>query len=185
MDPGLSRRSLKVLAAAGGAAPHQQQQWGSQQQHTIDRDGDDATLIDLSRATNEVAHAELLEFFKSTVGEDVTSEGCIISQSSPSLNTALSTLTTPPSTLPSLYLTSLLSWSQLPTLLALTTERLTYSCHILATFLQRHDVEFVVPTHGVVLFARLARTAASKGEEKRFFEALERGGVRVGRGEKG
>ncbi|EDU40965.1 Aminotransferase GliI [Pyrenophora tritici-repentis] len=268
MDPGLSRRSLKVLAAAGGAAPHQQQQWGSQQQHTIDRDGDDATLIDLSRATNEVAHAELLEFFKSTVGEDVTTtliptltlkhslaltlakpptynhwdnyllpslqasydfspvksrikavvlcnpnmplsrcypretlldlmefcqerglhlvcdEGCIISQSSPSLNTALSTLTTPPSTLPSLYLTSLLSWSQLPTLLALTTERLTYSCHILATFLQRHDVEFVVPTHGVVLFARLARTAASKGEEKRFFEALERGGVRVGRGEK-
>ncbi|KAK1917487.1 hypothetical protein P3342_000200 [Pyrenophora teres f. teres] len=410
MDPGLSRRSQKVLAVAGGGggggAP--QQQWQSQQHYTIDRDGDDASpaaLIDLSRATNEVAHAELLEFFKSTVGENVTSEvfatpaspgyhdgrceprlrcalaaffntnfnpvhavrpehivvtagateaieglvdavcdegdgivvvgpcwptliptltlkhslnltlakpptynhwdnyllpslqasydfstaksrikavllcnpntplsrcypretlldlmefcqernlhlicdevgallnvnagegggrcerapgfvsalslteplaregarkvdpsrvhvvwsgsklfgvgglkvGCIISQSSPPILSALSTLTPRPSTLPAHYLTSLLSWSQLPTLLALTNERLTSSYHVLAAFLQRHDIEFVVPTHGVVLFARLARTAANKAEEKRFFEALERGGVRVGRGEK-
>ncbi|EFQ93225.1 hypothetical protein PTT_09457 [Pyrenophora teres f. teres 0-1] len=334
MDPGLSRRSQKVLAVAGGGgggAP--QQQWQSQQHYTIDRDGDDASpaaLIDLSRATNEVAHAELLEFFKSTVGENVTTTliptltlkhslnltlakpptynhwdnyllpslqasydfstaksrikavllcnpntplsrcypretlldlmefcqernlhlicdevgallnvnagegggrcerapgfvsalslteplaregarkvdpsrvhvvwsgsklfgvgglkvGCIISQSSPPILSALSTLTPRPSTLPAHYLTSLLSWSQLPTLLALTNERLTSSYHVLAAFLQRHDIEFVVPTHGVVLFARLARTAANKAEEKRFFEALERGGVRVGRGEK-
>jgi len=78
MDPGLSRRTqkaLKELAAATFAAappiPKQQQR----HHHTIGNNASSPPpVFDLSRAANEVAHAELLEFFKSTVGENVTSE---------------------------------------------------------------------------------------------------------------
>ena len=82
MDPGLSLRTqkaLKELAAATCAAPPIPKQQHSQQQqrhhHTIgDNTSSPPPVFDLSRAANEVAHAELLEFFKSTVGETVTSE---------------------------------------------------------------------------------------------------------------
>ncbi|RMZ74583.1 spindle pole body component alp14 [Pyrenophora seminiperda CCB06] len=108
--------------------------------------------------------------------------GCILSQQNPTLLSALTLLCPQPSSLPALYLSSLLSWSQLPTLLALTTERLTTNYTLLASCLSRHNIEFITPTHGVVLFARLAKRAASSEEENELFEALEGKGVRVGRG---
>ncbi len=90
---------------------------------------------------------------------------------------------THPSSISTLYLSSLLTWSQLPTLLALNSERLTASYNILATFLRRHDIDYVVPTHGLFLFARLAKKVGTAREEEAFFHELERRcGVKVAAG---
>lgn len=64
MDPGLSQRTKKTLqelvpAFAASAPPPPQA---------------GHLPIDLSRALNETIHPELLEFFKSTVEDSVTSE---------------------------------------------------------------------------------------------------------------
>jgi len=81
MDPGLSLRTqkaLKELAAATCAAappiPKQQQQQQRHHHAIGNKESSLPPVFDLSRAANEVAHAELLEFFKSTAGENVTSE---------------------------------------------------------------------------------------------------------------
>jgi hypothetical protein len=66
MDPGLSLRTRKtlndLLPAFPTSAPPQQ---------SFDPF---STTIDLSRAVNEVIHPELLELFKSTVEDKITSE---------------------------------------------------------------------------------------------------------------
>ncbi|KAF2465686.1 PLP-dependent transferase [Lindgomyces ingoldianus] len=109
--------------------------------------------------------------------------GCVISQSNPQLRQALSLLTyCHTNNIASLYLTSLLSWSQLPTLLALNSERLSESYRVLAEALQRWDVDFVPPTHGIFLFARLAKKAKTVEEEMSFFNRLAAHGIRVSPG---
>jgi DNA-binding transcriptional MocR family regulator len=91
---------------------------------------------------------------------------------------------THPSSISTLHLDSLLTWSQLPTLLALNSERLALSYNILASFLRRHNIDFVAPTHGLFLFARLAKKAVTVGDETSFYQELElRSGVKVAPGE--
>lgn len=80
----------------------------------------------------------------------------------------------------STYLTALLTWQQLPTLLKLNSERLTVSYSVLAEALKRWNVDFVTPTHGLFLFAKLARGVRSADEEKCFFDQLAAAGVLVG-----
>ena len=82
----------------------------------------------------------------------------------------------------SLYLSSLLSWSQLPTLLQLNTERLTASYALLAESLRKWGIDFVTPTHGNFLFVRLAKNARSAEDEKRFYDGLSLKGVHVAQG---
>lgn len=82
----------------------------------------------------------------------------------------------------SLYLSSLLTWSQLPTLLALNSERLTASYRLLADSLRTWGVKFIPPTHGTLLFAKLAKTAKSAADEKQFYDALALRGLRVSQG---
>ncbi|CAN9159617.1 unnamed protein product [Alternaria alternata] len=109
--------------------------------------------------------------------------GCIISQQNPSLLKAMALTSTHPSSISTLYLSSLLTWSQLPTLLALNPERLSLSYNILASFLRRHNINFVVPTHGLFLFARLAKKAVTIHDENAFFQDLElRSGIKVAPG---
>lgn len=81
-----------------------------------------------------------------------------------------------------LYLSNLLTWSQLPTLLALNSSRLTASYRLLANVLEQLDVKYIVPTDGVFVFAQLAKHAQSVEEEKDFYDKLERHGVRVSTG---
>ncbi|ORX90764.1 pyridoxal phosphate-dependent transferase [Clohesyomyces aquaticus] len=109
--------------------------------------------------------------------------GCVISQNNPELRQGLSLLTyCHTNNIASLYLSSLLAWSQLPTLLALNSERLTDSYRVLEEALHKWDVSFVPPTHGIFLFARLARNARTVEEEMEFFNRLARHGVRVSPG---
>lgn len=82
----------------------------------------------------------------------------------------------------SLYLSSLLTWSQLPTLLALNSERLTESYQLLAEALTQWKIDFVTPTHGVLLFAKLGMNIKSVVEEKAYFNRLAVQGVRVSPG---
>lgn len=78
MDPGLSLRTQKALKELAAPPAPQQQSQQRHQQHHRSSNTDNVSLsppvFDLSRAANEAVHAELLEFFKSTVGENVTSE---------------------------------------------------------------------------------------------------------------
>ncbi|KAG9187385.1 hypothetical protein G6011_05256 [Alternaria panax] len=109
--------------------------------------------------------------------------GCIISQQNPSLLKAMALTCTHPSSISNLYLNSLLTWSQLPTLLALNSERLALSYNILASFLRRHNIDFVTPTHGLFLFARLANKAVTIRDETSFYRNLElQSGVKVALG---
>jgi DNA-binding transcriptional MocR family regulator len=64
----------------------------------------------------------------------------------------------------------------------LNSERLTESYQLLAASLQQWDVQFVQPTHGIFLFAKLAKNARTAEDEKRFFDSLALQGVRVGAG---
>jgi len=82
----------------------------------------------------------------------------------------------------SLYLSSLLNWPQLPTLIALNSERLTASYRLLAEALKSWTVEFIVPTEGIFLFAKLAKYAKTIEDEKDFYNRLALHGVRVGPG---
>lgn len=82
----------------------------------------------------------------------------------------------------SLYLSSLLAWSQLPILLALNSERLTESFRLLASALQEWDIPFITPTDGIFLFAKLAKHARSVDDEADFYDRLAEHGVRVGPG---
>jgi hypothetical protein len=89
-------------------------------------------------------------------------------------------LTTPHvNNIATLYLSNLLSWPQLPTLLALSSARLTASYSILARLLTERNIDFVRPTDGIFLFARLGMKVKSAVEEKAFFNRLASQGVRV------
>lgn len=106
-----------------------------------------------------------------------------MSQQNPQLLSAVSMLTSGhTNTIASLYLSSLLTWSQLPTLLTLNTERLTASYRLLAEFLRKWSIDFVTPTHGIFVFARLAKNAKNVDEEKKFYDALALHGVNVAQG---
>lgn len=110
-------------------------------------------------------------------------QGCLISQQNPQLCAAMAMLTkSHTNNIASLYLSSLLTWSQLPTLLALNSERLTASYHILARALQHRSIDFVRPTDGIFLFARLGMKIKSAVEEKAFFNRLSTQGVKVSPG---
>jgi aspartate/methionine/tyrosine aminotransferase len=82
----------------------------------------------------------------------------------------------------SLYLTSLLTWSQLPTLLALNAERLTESYRVLARTFREWNIEFVTPTDGIFVFAKLAKCAKTYKDEAAAFERLAKHGVVVAPG---
>lgn len=82
----------------------------------------------------------------------------------------------------SAYLSGILTWWQLPTLLALNSERLTASYRLLAEALRSWKIDFVTPTHGVFLFAKLATKAKSANDEKQFFDRLALHGVFVAQG---
>jgi aspartate/methionine/tyrosine aminotransferase len=82
----------------------------------------------------------------------------------------------------SLYLSSLLTWTQLPTLLALNSERLTASYKTLAGALQQRHIDFVHPTDGIFLFARLGMKIKSVVEEKAFYNRLTTQGVKISPG---
>ncbi|KAL5411671.1 hypothetical protein PMIN03_004711 [Paraphaeosphaeria minitans] len=109
--------------------------------------------------------------------------GCLVSQQNPKLLSALSLLTYwHANTLASLYLSHLLTWPQLPTLIALNSERLTASYRLLATVLQQLDVTFMTPTDGIFVFAKLAKHAQSIEDEQDFFHRLALQGVLLGPG---
>jgi aspartate/methionine/tyrosine aminotransferase len=60
---------------------------------------------------------------------------------------------------------------------------LTASYSLLAAFLKQWDIEFIAPSHGLFLFAKLAKCARTAEEEKVFFDELAvRAGIRVGEG---
>jgi DNA-binding transcriptional MocR family regulator len=82
----------------------------------------------------------------------------------------------------SLYLTSLLTWSQLPTLLALNSERLTESYRVLARAFQQWNIDFVTPTDGIFIFAKLAKNVRTFKDEAAAFERLAKQGVIVAPG---
>jgi gliotoxin/aspirochlorine biosynthesis aminotransferase len=106
-----------------------------------------------------------------------------VSQQNPQLCAAMSMLTARHvNNIASLYLSSLLTWSQLPTLLALNSERLTDSYRLLAQALQQWKINFVTPTHGTFLFAKLGMKVRSVVEEKAFFNRLAVQGVRISPG---
>lgn len=110
-------------------------------------------------------------------------QGCVISQQNPQFLSAISLLTlNHTNSVAALYLSALLSWSQLPTLLALNSERLTRSCRLLTKALRSWDIEFVPPTHGIFLFAKLAKNAQSAADEQRFYDRLAAHGVHVAQG---
>lgn len=81
-----------------------------------------------------------------------------------------------------LYLSNLLQWSKLPTLLTLNASRLTASCRLLTDVLEQLDVKFVTATHGMFVFAKLAKHARCVDEEKDFYNRLEQHGVRLSPG---
>ncbi|KAF2258874.1 PLP-dependent transferase [Lojkania enalia] len=110
--------------------------------------------------------------------------GCLISQQNPELCQAVELLIASRiNTVAALNLSSLLTWSQLPTLLALNSERLTESYRLLSDAFTQWGIDFVQPTHGIFLFAKLARGAASSEEEKDFFDRLAVHGVRCSPGQ--
>lgn len=86
------------------------------------------------------------------------------------------------SNIAALYLSSLLTWKQLPTLLALNSERLSDSWQLLAQKLKQWDIRFIAPTHGIFVFAKLAKNARTANDEIAFFDRLAIKGVRVGLG---
>jgi DNA-binding transcriptional MocR family regulator len=68
-------------------------------------------------------------------------------------------------------------------LLKLNSERLTASYNLLAIFLTQRNIEFIAPSHGLFLFARLAKTARNGEDEKGVFDRLAlHAGVLVGHG---
>lgn len=118
-----------------------------------------------------------------TIHINPTIQGCVISQQNPHLLSAVSLLTTSHvNTIASLYLSSLLTWSQLPTLLKLNSERLTTSYRLLADALRKWNIDFVTPTHGLFLFVKLAKHARNASSEREVFDELAVSGVRVGEG---
>ena len=86
------------------------------------------------------------------------------------------------STISTLCLSSLLSSPKLPTLLALNSERLTASYQILANCLQKWDIKFVEPTHGLFVFARLAKDLGTTEYESHYFAQLLEAGFKVSPG---
>ncbi|KAF2036608.1 PLP-dependent transferase [Setomelanomma holmii] len=60
--------------------------------------------------------------------------------------------------------------------------RLTTSYNLLAALLHECDIDFITPTHGLFLWAKIAQGARSKKEEQSVFDDLKYAGVRVGRG---
>lgn len=90
--------------------------------------------------------------------------------------------TTYTNTISSMFLSVLLSLPQLPTLLLLNSEWLTASYQILADCLHKWNIEFVQPTHGLFVFARLAKNIRTAGQERSYFDELLKAGLKVSPG---
>ncbi|KAH7350503.1 pyridoxal phosphate-dependent transferase [Pyrenochaeta sp. MPI-SDFR-AT-0127] len=60
--------------------------------------------------------------------------------------------------------------------------RLTASYNLLASSLRAWKIDFVTPTHGLFLFAKLAKKAKNASEEKTFYDKLALQGVNVAQG---
>jgi DNA-binding transcriptional MocR family regulator len=111
-------------------------------------------------------------------------QGCLISQHSPELIRAMTLLTTThANTISTLYLLSLLSSPHLPTLLALNSERLTASYQVLAECLHKWRIEFVEPTHGLFVFARLTKNVRTMEQEQSYSTQLLQAGLKVSPGQ--
>ncbi|KAF1970817.1 PLP-dependent transferase [Bimuria novae-zelandiae CBS 107.79] len=109
--------------------------------------------------------------------------GCLVSQQNPQLLTAMSMVTWGhANNLACLYLSNLLTWTKLGTLLTLNSSRLTASYRLLANVLQQLDVKFITPTDGIFLFAKLAKHAQSIEDEQEFYARLAQQGVRTSPG---
>jgi gliotoxin/aspirochlorine biosynthesis aminotransferase len=107
-------------------------------------------------------------------------KGCIITQSNPSLRTGIALLnSTTVSSLPTLATTAILTSPRLPNLLALNRARLASSFAILRSYLLRWDVEFITPTAGLYVFAKLGKDVGTEQEENEMVEKLKREGVLV------
>lgn len=110
-------------------------------------------------------------------------QGCFVSQHNPELIKAMTLLTeTHTDTISSLYLSALLLSPQLPALLTLNSERLTASYRILADSLRKWNVDFVQPTHGLFVFARLASKVFTAEQGESCFDILIRAGLKVSPG---
>ncbi|KAF3044289.1 hypothetical protein E8E12_004288 [Didymella heteroderae] len=109
--------------------------------------------------------------------------GCLVSQHNRELIRAMALLTTAhANTISTLYFSSLLSSSYLPTLLALNSERLTASYRVLADWLHKRSIEFVQPTHGLFVFARLAKDLRTMEQDTSYFAQLPQTGLKVSPG---
>ena len=107
----------------------------------------------------------------------------MVSQQNTPLLSSLALTATHPSSLSTIYLTSLLTSSFLPSFLTLNISRLSTSYNMLASFLRRRDIETVVPTHGPFFAAKLAKKTRTGEEENAFWRELEgRGGIKVAPG---
>ncbi|EAT78170.2 hypothetical protein SNOG_14299, partial [Parastagonospora nodorum SN15] len=53
---------------------------------------------------------------------------------------------------------------------------------LLTNSLAKWNIEFITPSHGVFVFAKLAKCAKSAADEEKFYDKLAKAGVRVGEG---
>jgi hypothetical protein len=84
------------------------------------------------------------------------------------------------STLTALFTTTILASRRLPALLSLNTARLTSSFAILRSYLQRWDVEFIPPTAGLYVFAKLGKQMMTEEEEDGMVRRLKGKGFKMG-----
>jgi hypothetical protein len=90
--------------------------------------------------------------------------------------------TTTMSTLTTLFTTAILTSRRLPALISLNTARLTSSFAILHSYLQRWDVEFIPPTVGLYVFAKLGKQIMTEEEEDVMMRRIKGVGVLVAGG---
>ena len=110
-------------------------------------------------------------------------QGCIISQANPTFlrGVALATYWQT-SVLSSLYIRHLLESDELSNVIVRNRQRLAKAYQLLAAVLDRYGVDFIKPTAGVFVFARIAPHATSWEEESEVVRDLQKAGVRVGQG---
>ena len=79
-------------------------------------------------------------------------------------------------------LTSLLTGARLTELLALNSERLSASYKVFAEGFQRLGVDFIRPSEGLFVFAKIGKRVKSRDEENEMAAGLEQHGLRVSPG---
>jgi DNA-binding transcriptional MocR family regulator len=86
------------------------------------------------------------------------------------------------SSLSALALKELLSSPEVPTLLFRNRQRLSDSFALFSECFKRLNVEYISPTNGLFVFAKLGQGLATQEEEDSFFDKLLQNGVSVSRG---